>query len=95
MNQSINKRVGLPVSFESKPQHHPTILEMYLRRNGFLPCQLLLPFLINSTPKFVSSYFTNMAPFVTHRENGVITVSPKVETNQSGMYDIALLFYCS
>lgn len=26
-----------------------------------------------------------MAPYVTHRENGVITVSPKVESDQSGL----------
>lgn len=48
--------------------------------------QLLLPFLFHSTKKaFVSSYSINMAPFVTTRENGVITVSPKTETNQNGL----------
>jgi alpha-beta hydrolase superfamily lysophospholipase len=48
--------------------------------------QLLAPFFFQSAQRsFVSSYFTSMAPYVTHRENGVITVSPKVESDQSGL----------
>ena len=61
---------------------------MNLCRKGFR-CHLVLPLLFYSTPKtLVASFFTSsssMAPYVTHRENGVITVSPKVESEQSGL----------
>lgn len=67
---------------------------MNLNRKGFNRCRhLILPFLLHSTAHqraFVSSFFTNsMAPFVTQRNDGVITVSPKVESDQSGLVVIS------
>ncbi len=62
-----------------------------MKRALALPHRFLLPFVLHSFTQrsFASSYFTSMAPFVTHRENGVITVSPKNESQQSGLVVIS------
>lgn len=64
---------------------------MFCKR-GFRCSKLLVPFLLHSSTQrtFVSSFFTNtMAPFVTQRENGIITISPKNEAEQSGLVVIS------